>query len=151
MNASMIPPDQFASLISQATDEQLAEGMAANRELILDEIFKRMPEEFDPAKASDVKAVVEWQISEGPNGAIDKWQLTIKDGACTCEKDGGAEPDVTFNVGPIDFVKLIAGAESGPKLFVFGRLKIHGNLMLAARVQGFFKVPGSGSSSSPAA
>jgi putative sterol carrier protein len=140
----MIPPEQFASLISQATDEQLADGMASNRELILTEIFTRMPEQFDPAKASDVSAVVEWQITDAPDGGTDRWQLTIDDGACTCEKNGDAEADVTFNVGPIDFVKLIAGAESGPKLFVFGKLKIHGNLMLAARVQGFFKVPGAG-------
>jgi putative sterol carrier protein len=140
----MIPPEQFASLISQASDEQLADGMAANRELILTEIFTRMPEQFDSEKASDVSAVVEWQITDAPDGGSDRWQLTIKDGACTCEKEGDADPDVTFNVGPIDFVKLIAGAESGPKMFVFGKLKIHGNLMLAARVQGFFKMPGAG-------
>ena len=145
MNASMIPPDQFASLVTEATDEQLAEGMATNRELILSEIFTRMPEQFDPAKAPDVNAVVEWQITDGPEGRTDRWQLTIKDGACTCAEGGDAEPDVTFTVAPVDFVKLIAGAESGPKMFVFGKLKIRGNLMLAARVQGFFRMPGASS------
>ena len=145
MNASMIPPDQFASLVTEATDEQLAEGMATNRELILSEIFTRMPEQFDPAKAPDVNAVVEWQITDGPEGRTDRWQLTIKDGACNCAEGGHAEPDVTFTVAPVDFVKLIAGAESGPKMFVFGKLKIRGNLMLAARVQGFFRMPGASS------
>jgi putative sterol carrier protein len=148
LNASMIPPDQFASLVTEATDEQLAEGMTTNRELILSEIFTRMPEQFDRAKAPDVTAVVEWQITDGPEGRTDRWQLTIKDGACTCAEGGDAEPDVTFTVAPVDFVKLIAGAESGPKMFVFGKLKIRGNLMLAARVQGFFRMPGA---SSPAA
>ncbi len=148
MNASMIPPDQFASLVSQATDEQLAEGMATNRELILSEIFSRMPEQFDADKAQGVDAVVEWQINDGPDGKADRWQLAIKDGACTCAQGGDADPDVTFTVAPVDFVKLIAGAESGPKMFVFGKLKIKGNLMLAARVQGFFRMPGA---SSPAA
>ena len=150
MNASMIPPEQFAELISQASDEQIADGMAANRELILREIFTRMPEQFDPAKASDVNAVVQWEITEGPDGSTDRWQLTIKDGACTCTEGGEAEPDVTFSVAPIDFVKLIAGAESGPKLFVFGKLRIRGNLMLAARVQGFFRMPGAGAPDAPA-
>jgi putative sterol carrier protein len=144
LNASMIPPEQFASLVSQATDEQLAEGMATNRELILNEIFNRMPEQFDPAKAPGVNAVVEWQITDGPDGKPERWQLTIKDGACTCAEGGDADPDVTFTVAPVDFVKLIAGAESGPRMFVFGKLKIRGNLMLAARVQGFFRVPGAG-------
>src|SRR5919204_5088742 len=137
----MIPPDQFAALIAQASDDQLAQGMATNREQILDEVFARMPEEFDASKASGVNAVIEWRITGAAGGGEDGWQLTIRDGACTCVRGGDAEPDVAFTVDPVDFIKLIAGAESGPKLFVFGRLKIRGNLMLAARVQGFFRVP----------
>jgi putative sterol carrier protein len=137
----MIPPEQFASLISQATDEQLAEGMASNRDLILQEVFKRWPDEFRADKAQDVNAVIEWRITRAEGGE-DRWQITIRDGACSVARDGDvAEPDVTFSVAPVDFVKLIAGVESGPKLFVFGKLKIRGNLMLAARVQGFFNAP----------
>ena len=139
-DVSMIPPDQFASLIAQASDEQIAEGMRVNRELLLEEIFGRWPSQFEPEKARDVNAVIEWQITN-PDGGEDRWQLTIRDGACTAARDGSAEPDVTFRVGPVEFVKLIAGAESGPRLFVFGKLKIRGNLMLAARVQGFFRNP----------
>jgi putative sterol carrier protein len=143
----MIPPDQFASLIAKATDEQLAEGMAANRDAILEGIFNQFPEEFDAAKAGDVSAVVEWRITGKSEGSEDRWQLAISGGTCTCTRDGDATPDVTFTVDPVDFVKLIAGAESGPKLFVFGKLKIQGNLMLAARVQGFFNEPSASSAS----
>ncbi|MBV9214497.1 MAG: SCP2 sterol-binding domain-containing protein [Actinobacteria bacterium] len=128
--------------MSEASDDQLAEGFAANRDLILSEIFNRMPDQFDPSKAEGVQAVVEWEITERPGGGADRWQLAIRDGTCTCVAGGEADPDVTFTVGPVDFVKMIAGAESGPKLFVFGKLKIRGNLMLAARVQGFFRMPG---------
>src|SRR5438552_18635134 len=135
----MIPPDHFASLIAQASDEQLAQGIAANRDPILEGIFKRMPEEFDASKASDVNAVVEWRISGNSEGGEDRWQLAIAGGTCTCTRGGDAAPDVTFTVDPIDFIKLIAGAESGPKLCVLGRLMLHGNLLLAARVQGLVK------------
>jgi putative sterol carrier protein len=142
-DVSMIPPDQFAALIAQAGDDQIAEGMQVNRALLLEEIFGRWPDQFDPARASGVNAVIEWQITN-PEGGEDRWQIEIRDGACSAVRDGGADPDVTFRVGPVDFVKLIAGAESGPKLFVFGRLKISGNLMLAARVQSFFRQPQAG-------
>jgi len=90
VSASMMPPEQFASLISDASDEQLAEGMASNREPILEEIFKRMPDQFDPAKAPDVTAVIEWQITGGPDGSTDRWQLAIKDGKCTCARGGAS-------------------------------------------------------------
>jgi putative sterol carrier protein len=139
-DVSMIPPDQFAALIAEASDDQIAEGMQVNRALLLEEIFSRWPDQFDPARAPGVNAVIEWQITN-PEGGEDRWQIAIEDGACSVARDASAEPDVTFRVGPVEFVKLIAGAESGPKLFVFGKLKIRGNLMLAARVQGFFRVP----------
>lgn len=138
---SMLPPDQFAAMIAEASDEQIAEGMRVNREPLLEEIFNRWPEQFDPARAGGVDAVVEWQVTN-PEGGEDRWQMTIAGGSCSVVRGGEAEPDVTFRVAPVEFVKLIAGVESGPRLFVFGKLKIRGNLMLAARVQGFFRVPG---------
>jgi putative sterol carrier protein len=136
----MIPPDQFAKLIAEASDEQIVEGVTVNREPLLTEIFNRWPEQFRPDQARDVDAVIEWQVT-GEEGGDDRWQITISDGACSVARDGDADPDVTFRVGPVEFVKLIAGIESGPKLFVFGKLKIRGNLMLAARVPGFFAAP----------
>jgi putative sterol carrier protein len=143
---SMIPPDQFANLIAEASDDQLAEGMATNRDQILDEIFKRWSAEFRAEKARDVDAVVEWQITR-PEGGEDRWQITIRDGACSIARDGGEpDPDVTFRVAPVEFVKLIAGVEAGPKLFILGRLKVRGNLMLAARFQGLFNAPSPGAS-----
>jgi putative sterol carrier protein len=139
-DVSMIPPDQFAALIAEASDDQIAEGLRVNRALLLEEIFSRWPSQFEPARARDVNAVIEWEITN-PDGGEDRWQIAIKDGECSAARNGEAEPDVTFRIDPVDFVKLIAGAENGPKLFVFGKLKISGNLLLAARVQGFFRVP----------
>lgn len=137
---SAVPPEQFAALVRDASDDQLEEGFRENRELLLDEIFRRMPEQFDSEGAADVEAVVEWQITR-PDGEPDRWQLTMRDGRCTCTRGGDAEPDVSLRVAPVGFVKLITGVESGPKMFVFGRLKIRGNLMLAARMQSWFRMP----------
>jgi putative sterol carrier protein len=137
----MLPPEQFAALVAQASDEQLEEGLAANREQILSEIFRNMPGRLDSGRTSDVDAMIEWRIREGPGGGPDRYQVAIRRGSCTIERDGSAEPDVTFELGALDFVRLVAGDAGGPALFVFGKLKIRGNLMLAARVQGFFRIP----------
>jgi putative sterol carrier protein len=136
--------EQYAALVSQASDEDLERGLAENRELVLDEIFKRMPERFRADKAGDLDAVVEWRIRGRPDGEHDRWQLTIRNGACTCTKGGDDDPTVTLSVGPVDFLKLITGNASGPMLFTFGKLKIRGDLLLAARIQSFFEVPRSG-------
>lgn len=137
---SAVRPEQFAALVRDASDQQLEEGFRENREVLLEEIFRRMPEQFDPERGAGVEAVIEWQITR-PDGEPDRWQVAIRDGACTATRDGSADPDVSMRVGPVDFVKLITGVEAGPKMFVFGRLRIRGNLMLAARMQGWFRLP----------
>jgi putative sterol carrier protein len=137
-------PDEVARLIAQASDEQLAEGMRANREAILDGIFASMPARIDPAKTADVQAVVEWRIRDREDGGVDRWQVHIDRGSCRVERDGEAATEVVYEIGAVDFLKLVTGNESGPKLFLFGRLRIHGNLLLAARMPNLFKVPEGG-------
>ena len=136
-----VAPEQFAALVRDASDEQLEQGFRENREPLLEEIFRRMPEQLDPERAAGVEAVVEWEIAN-LDGEPDRWHLTVRDGRCTAERGAAADPDVSYRVGPVDFVKLIAGVESGPKMFVFGRLRVRGNLMLAARMPSWFRMPG---------
>lgn len=137
---SAVRPEQFAALVRDASDEQLEDGFRENREVLLEEIFRRMPEQFDPERGAGVAAVVEWQITR-PDGEPDTWQVAIRDGTCTVTRGGDAEPDVSLRLAPVDFVKLITGVDAGPKMFVFGRLRIRGNVMLAARMQGWFRLP----------
>ena len=131
---------QFATLVAQASDEDLARGLSENGEMVLEEVFRRMPEHFRAERAGDLEAIVEWRIRTG-EGDPHGWQLAIRHGSCRVERDGRAEPAVTFSVGGVDFLRLITGNASGPMLFTFGKLKIRGDLLLAARFQGFFDLP----------
>jgi putative sterol carrier protein len=134
-------PKQFAQLIGAASDEQIEQGLTANRDMILGEIFRRMPEQVHAERARNVDAVVQWEITGRPDGGSDRFQLTIKGGTCELDRDGSREPTVSYVIGPVDFVKLVSGNASGPQLFVFGKLKIRGDLMLAARMPSLFKIP----------
>jgi putative sterol carrier protein len=134
-------PAEFARLVRDASDEQLDQGFALNRDLILGEVFRRMEEHFEPGKADGAEAVIEWRIKQAEGGGHDRWQVVIRDGSCRVTSDGDERPRVTFTVAPVDFIRLATGNASGPKLFLFGRLKIDGDLMFAARVQGMFRIP----------
>jgi putative sterol carrier protein len=139
-----VDPAAFAKVIADTPDDQLAAGMASeNRALVLEEIFKRMEEHFDAEGAQGTDAIVDWKIWDRPEGGYDHWRLAISNGACRVERDPGDDPParVTFKVKPVDFLKLVTGNASGPQMFITGRLKIEGDLMFAARVQGFFKIP----------
>jgi hypothetical protein len=140
-----IDPAHFAGVVASASDEQLRAGLAANRELLLLGIFGSMGAQFDAAAAGGARAVLEWRIGERADGGEDVYQVTVADGACVAAPGEGAAPDAVFRIGALDFLKLVTSNVSGPELFVFGRLVLEGDLVLAARSQTWFRIPGAAS------
>lgn len=138
-----IDAGQLAALATNATDEQLAQGMSdpAARQQILDEIFRRMAEHVDADKAKGTDAVLLWKIADKPGGGEDLYEVTLKDGEVTVSQESTQDPRVTFIVGPAAFLRLVSGAQPGPVLFMSGKLKIQGDLMFASQVATMFKVP----------
>jgi putative sterol carrier protein len=132
---------EIAALVGEASDEQLAAGLAANREAILGEVFRRMPEALRAERARGLRAVVEWRIRDAPGGGHDAWRLEVEDGACRVTREATRDPDVAYEIGAVDFLRLVTGNANGPRLFVFGRLRVEGDLVLAARMPGLFSIP----------
>jgi putative sterol carrier protein len=141
-----VDPAAFAKVVADTPDEQLAEGMASeNRAIVLQGIFEQMEEHFDADGAKGTDAIVDWKIFDRPDGGYDHWRIEIADGACRVHDEPEERPArVTFRIKPVDFLKLVTGNASGPQMFITGKLKIEGDLMFAARVQGFFRIPGDG-------
>jgi hypothetical protein len=52
-----------------------------------------------------------------------------------------AEPDLMIELSIADFLRLVAGVESGPVLFSEGRLRMRGDAGLALRLPRVFRVP----------
>ena len=52
-------------------------------------------------------------------------------------------PKVTLTTYVVSFGKLMAGKAQGPQLYMTGKLKIQGDLMLAQRATTFFRPAGS--------
>ncbi|HEV2815041.1 MAG TPA: SCP2 sterol-binding domain-containing protein [Solirubrobacteraceae bacterium] len=139
-----LSPEAFARIVRDATDEQLAAGLRANRELILPLVFAQMPDRLDPAAAADVDAVVEWRVGDREDGGHDAWQLTLRSGRATVERGAPAEPQVVLEIGAVDFLRLVGGAAEGPLLFMHGRLRVEGDLVLAVRMPLLFRMPSAG-------
>ena len=141
MSTPLMEPEQFAELVRHASDEDLAAGLTLNRDMVLDGIFTAMPQSFLAANASGVDAVAEWRITGAADEPPARWQVRIAGGQCTVQHDGEAKPDVVYELGGVDFMRLVAGQLDGPALFVSGRLRIEGDLMLAARMPAMFMPP----------
>jgi putative sterol carrier protein len=134
---------QLAAMVGQVPDEQLAEGMAnpEGRRLILDEIFKRMSEHAEPQQIEGVDAVVHFEITDAPDGGSDVYEAVIRNGKVEVSDEPSEQPKVKIKTAPVPFLKLVTGQQSGPVLFMTGKLKLEGDVMFASRMTSFFRIP----------
>jgi putative sterol carrier protein len=138
-------PEQFAELIADAKDDQLSEIIHGPlRKQVLDEIFGRMADHVEPAQIEGLDAVVHFKILDRPEeqgGGYDHYEVIFTDGACRASDSPEHDPKVTIRVSGVQFLKLAANNASGPTLFLTGKLKLEGDVMLASRLTSFFRIP----------
>jgi len=133
---------EYRRLIADATDERIGAAVAANRGELLHELFlRRMPEHFDPAKAEGIDATLEWRVLGGADLPADRFQVCIRGGHCTVQEGGTEKPDVILEITPAALLKMLVGLIEPIRLFTLGKVKVEGDLMLAARAPGFFRFP----------
>lgn len=142
--APPIDPTEAAKAVATATDEQLAEGMKSEtRGQILDQIFEQMEQHMKPEAAKAVgEATMLWKITGRPEGGEDLYEVVIKDGKATVNKESTTPPRVTFTLDGVDFLKLVTNNVQGPELFMTGKLKLEGDMMFAAQLPTLFTIPG---------
>ena len=141
-------PQQFAELIATASDEQLSEVIHGPlRKQVLDEIFGRMADHVEPSQVGNLEAVVHFKILDRPTehgGGYDHYEVIFAEGACRASGSPERDPKVTIKVTGVHFLKLAANKASGPVLFLTGKLKLEGDVMLASRLTSFFRIPSAG-------
>jgi putative sterol carrier protein len=144
-NLEQVEPGQFAELIAGSSDEEIAAVInGPQRKQVLDQIFGRMADHVESDKIGETKAVVHFKILDRPEdqgGGYDHYEVVFEDGKCAASDDPERDPNVTIKVGPVDFLKLAANKASGPTLFMTGKLKLEGDVMLASRLTTFFRIP----------
>ncbi len=140
-----VDAEDFAAAVAAVPDEQIAEGMQSeHRENILDEIFKRMEEHFDPTKSADVDLVIHFHITGRPDGGVDDYQVVIRDDTCKTSKELTDEMGLGLELDAVEFIKLVANLTNGMDLYIGGKLKIDGNMIVATRITGLFAMPEAG-------
>lgn len=135
-----ITPEQFAATVKSASKDELTEVMRGpHREQIVDAVFDRMDKQFRPDLAGSLSALVRWEIL-GTTPLV--YEVTIHGGACTTSK-GRSDEDarVTLNLADTDFLKLVSGNAGGPMLFMSRKMRVDGDLGLAAGLTRYFDLP----------
>lgn len=139
---SSLSTEVLAELVAGASKEQLR-GVARHpqlRTLFLEEVFRRMAEQFNSERAGDADIVVTWRFPNGDD--YDRYQTVIEDGRCVSTADCVLTPDTTITAPLEDFLRVATGNTRPASQFVRGRLKVKGDYTPAVRMLSFFDLPG---------
>jgi hypothetical protein len=128
----------FARWVRGASDERLASVMRSPlRRILLWRVFRTMCQRVDRARAPRADAVVEFRI----RGRCGRYQVVLATGGWTARRRGLRTPTVTLDLEPVSFLRLVAGPAGAPTLLLGGKLRVTGNLLLAARLPRLLNIP----------
>jgi predicted lipid carrier protein YhbT len=109
---------------------------------VLEGIFWQIPQRFDPAQAAGVDATVRWCITGRGDGGVDTYELQIVDKTCRVRRGySGKRAQVTITLSGVELVQLAAGNSDPMQAYFKRRIKLSGDIMLAAKLAKLFRVP----------
>jgi len=142
LDLTEISPQDFARLIKDLSKRELAAiATGPSRGRIVDEILSRMAQSFNREAAGRLAALVRWRIVDEDQPEI-AFEMDIADGACRVTAGvSDRKPRVTLALSTADFARLVSGNATGTGLFMTRRLKVSGDLGLAAVLVRYFDIP----------
>lgn len=138
-----VSPQDFARLIKNLPARELAAAFQGElRMRALREIFARMQRLFRPDAAGSLHALIRWQVEGAGQEPTAVFETAIADGRCTAtEGDSGADARVTLSLADAEFLKLVSGNGNPVTMFVMRKIKIAGDIGLAAGLTRLFDIP----------
>lgn len=108
--------------------------MATQEEI--QQIFPNMMDSFQPDKAQDANATIQFNLS-GDNGG--QYWVKVSDGSATYGEGTAAGPDMTLTSSADDFYNLVTGKLNPMQAFMMGKLKVD-NTGLGMKMMSWFKL-----------
>jgi hypothetical protein len=138
-----VSPQEFARLIKALPGREIAAAFQGELRLrALREIFTRMERLFRPEAAGSLKALIRWKVEGGEADGTAVFETAIADGHCTATEGASeAEPRVTLALSDVEFLKLVSGNGNPVTMFVMRKIKIGGDVGLAAGLTRLFDIP----------
>lgn len=99
----------------------------------LADYVQAMPAGFRSQRASGLYATYQFQFNEGGT-----WTVTVANQTCTVSEGGTRSPTVIIGLSGTDFVKLSQGQLDTTQAYRQGKIRIGGDLNLAARIPEIF-------------
>jgi putative sterol carrier protein len=143
LDFAAVSPQEFAHLVKGLSGREIAaEFQGELRTRALREIFARMQRLFRPDAAGSLKALIRWKIEGSAGDGTAVFETAIDAGVCTAtEGASAAEPRVTLALSDAEFLKLVSGNANPVTMFVLRKIRIGGDVGLAAGLTRLFDIP----------
>ncbi|KAI7816079.1 lipid transfer protein [Gamsiella multidivaricata] len=101
----------------------------------IDEHLKALSEAERQEQVKKVKGVFQFNV-KNKEGKVATWTFDLKTGNGAMHKGtvNGLKPDITIDIADDDFIALAEGKANGQKLFMSGKIKVKGAIMMATKL-----------------
>ena len=140
--------DSVGRLVREASPERLEQIMRSPaRWALLEGIFWQMPKRLDPKAAVEVETSVLWTITGRADGGADSWLLLVTRGSARTQRVGASMPEakLTISMDGVELLRLVSGNLDPMTAYMQGRIKLEGDIMVAATLSRIFRMPGGSS------
>jgi predicted lipid carrier protein YhbT len=143
LDFAAMSPQEFARLVKDLPARDLAAAFRGELRLrALREIFSRMERQFRPEAAGSLRALIRWKVEGEAGDGVSVFETSIADGRCVAREGASDEqPRVTLALADAEFLKLVSGNGNPVTMFVLRKIKIGGDVGLAAGLTRLFDIP----------
>ncbi|KAG0224611.1 SCP2 sterol-binding domain-containing protein [Mortierella sp. GBAus27b] len=104
----------------------------------IDDHLKTLTEAQRKEEVKKVKGIFVFNVKNKDN-KVATWTLDLKNGAGAVGTGVVGKGDITIDISDDDFIALSEGKANGQKLFMAGKIKAKGNVMLATKLETVLK------------
>ena len=142
----LLDPVDVARALGEVKGDHLRKVMRSGfRPVVLDEIFRRLPDFVNRDKARGVDLCVGFRLAGNPSGEVERYVVDLREGVATVRAgDEGGERDATVSCEGHDFLKLVTGHLSPVAGVLKGQLKVKGDKAKALKLASVMDIPTAG-------
>jgi len=124
----------LAPFIKGKSDEELITAFGSDDAVAM--IFAGMQAAFVPARAQDFTGAIQYELEV--NGSVHTWAMSIADGAARATPGAADSPKLVVRAPLPVFLRVAAGEINGGLALMEGKIKLKGDLDVAARLGEMF-------------
>lgn len=138
-----LDPVDVATALGEVRADHLKKVMRSGfRPVVLEEIFRRLPDFIDGRKAERADLTVAFRLTGNPSGEVERYVVRVADGAASVTTgDTGGDRDATVTCEGHDFLRLATGHLNPVFGVLRGQLKVKGDQAKALQLSAVLDIP----------